>query len=199
MALFFTLLDALLLARYHDDIPVRDCVVWAAVLILLLFLVKLEWRGYPVRRIPLAEFHRKSRPLEFLVVVGSFLVPWFILASGSAVHTKKAGFLLAPHLFVLQAHIAGEGIIETGGDKDWLMFAYTCLANAYRIFPLTLWVRRLLLIVPDENDEMIQQWLYGDIIMMLLPAYAILVWLYWSFWYLPIVWYPLLEKRPKES
>jgi len=196
LALIFTLLNGLLVKLYPNDIPIRDIAVWAVVLVLLIYLVNLEWKGYPVLRVSLAEFHKKGRSLEILVATGTLLVPWFILLTGFAV-PKNTGFLLAPHLFVLQAHIAGECIIETGGDKDWFMFVYTCLANAYRIVPLTLWVQRLLLVVQDDAEMV--HWSYGGVILVLLPAYATFLWLYWSFWYIPFVWYPLLENRAKES
>jgi len=189
VALVFTFLDALLLMLHRDAVPIRDIAVWASTLVLIRLLVNVEWKGYPALR-SLEEFHKRGRHLEEVVVIGTILVPWLMIG-----FVPNTAFLLAPHLFVLQAHIAGEGIIETGeGNKDWLMFVYTCFANTYRVIPLTTWVHRL---VQHHLDEK-QDWSYGDIMMVLLPGYAILVWLYWSFWYIPFVWYPFLE-RPKTS
>lgn len=202
VACVFTLLDVLLLALYKDDVPFRDVIVWAVGLVLTYFLVNREWNGAPVLSISMAEFHRKGRHVEILVVLGLIVVPWILIVAIPG-HSNVIS-LLAPHLFVLQAHVAGEGVIETGGDgKEWLMFIYTCLASAYRLVPLITWLRstmqQIILIGNRQIEEsMTLPSSLGDLVAMLLPAYALLVWLYWSCYYVPIVWYPLL-KRPKKA
>ena len=188
VALVFILLDALLWVLCRDAVPTRDVIVWICVLVLVRLLVNLEWKGYPALR-SLEEFHKKGRFLEEVVVLGTILVPWLMIAFG----VSNAAYLLSPHLFVLQAHIAGEGIVESGhGNKDWLMFVYTCFANVYRVIPLATWLYRLKNYQRDDDYSAIMR--LGDIIMVILPVYALVVWAYWSFWYIPFVWYPFLEK-----
>lgn len=196
VAAVFILLDALLLVLCRNAVPTRDIAVWVGALVLVRLLVNLDlWEGYPVLR-SLEDFHKKGRLLEVAVVFGTILIPWLMIGFG--VH--NAAFLLAPHLFVLQAHIAGEGIVESGqGNKDWFMFVYTCFANAYRVIPLTTWLHRLYDVYYQRDDHEDSKTRFGDIMMVILPVYAIVVWAYWSFWYIPFVWYPFLEKPKTRS
>ena len=198
VALVFILLDALLLALCPHVVPVRDVIVWVGVLVFVRLLVNLDWERYPVLRCSLEEFHKSGRFLELVVVFGLLLIPWLMIGF-RVPNMNAASFLLAPHLFVLQAHLAGEGLVESGqGNKDWLMFVYTCFANAYRVIPLATWYHRYRQVYYqlDNNDSAMS---FGDIMMVFLPVYALVVWSYWSFWHIPFVWYPFLEKPKQKS
>jgi len=202
VAAVFALLDAALLYWHRPPaVPARDVAVWTCTLVGLVVLVttdeyrkkKKKNKNYPVLRVPLDEFHRKGRLLEVLVGVGTIVVPWIaIIASPS----PKTAYLLAPHLFVVQAHISGEGVLETLGPtkNDWYMFLYTCWACAYRVLPFTTWTRRLVaqLVQADTTADATAR-TANDVFMILLLAYATMVWTYWTFWYVPFVWCPLLE------
>ena len=196
VACVFGLLDVLLLALHKDDVPSRDLIVWAGALVVTYFLVNRAWKGAPVLSVSMDEFHRKGRPLE-IIVAGLIVVPWIQIVA--AADHSNAISLLAPHLFVLQSHVVGEGIIETGGEsKVWLMFIFTCLASAYRLIPLTIWLGGTIQQIRFGDDSVTRPLSLGGGVSMLLPAFALLVWLYWSLYYIPNVWYPLLE-RPKKA
>ena len=200
VALVFFVLDAILWficcrQTPAPSIPQRDVVAWAIILLVLRGLLELDYTGYPQLR-SIDEFHRAGRHLEVLVAVGTILLPWLLLVT---LATDESKHMLAPHLFVLQAHLAGEGMIEAaaaGSDKDWLMFVYTIFANAYRAIPLKTWFGRLrdYQAAHRQEDNSIGDWL-----LTALPLYAFVVWLYWSFYHIPFVWYPFLEKPKKEK
>ena len=96
--------------------------------------------------------------------------------------TVRNGHLLAEHLFIFQAQIAGECIIALAGEsRRWLIFPFTCVANTYRGVTLGTWLMRMM-----EEDEIQSR----DVI---LPVMATGLWIYSSFVFIPREWYPLLK------
>jgi hypothetical protein len=123
--------------------------------------------------------------LSTMELVFTVLIPWLIILEGifNGSLTRKNGHLLAAHLFIFQAQIAGECIILLAGDKRaWLVFPFTCLANLYRGMTIATWIQRV----------MEQSTLGGrDVV---IPLLATALWIYSTFIFIPREWYPLLKK-----
>ena len=103
----------------------------------------------------------------------------------SHTHNSPPYYLLASHLFVFQAQIVLECILIELIECDYKtqsLFIFTCLANLYRIMPLGTWIE---LVMSTKHTS-----LRSIGLMHMLPVFAILLWLYSSFIFIPFEWYP---------
>jgi hypothetical protein len=135
-------------------------------------------------------FRNAFKALSTMEVIFSILIPWLIILEGilNRSQTDKNGQLLASHLFIFQAQIAGECIIELAGTRRrWLMFPFTCLANAYRGITIVSWILR----VVEQNTIEIRD--------VIIPMIAGSLWLYSTFVFIPREWYPLIKKARGKS
>lgn len=184
LLLGFTCGDLLLYLLFREEIPHRDYMMCRVGLILIIFFTTFESES-PKSSITLKRFRNIFNTLSTLEVVFVIFIPWMIILEGilNTNTTKRNGHLLAAHLFVFQAQIAGECLIAlTGERRRWLIFPTTIVANAYRGITLATWVKR---VVEEDVVE------FRDII---LPAIATCLWIYSSFIFIPNEWYPLLKK-----
>ncbi len=152
-------------------------------LLFLMLLASFESRERP-KSVRTERFRNIFNMLSALEVVSTILIPWLAILEGllNKNETRRNAHLLAPHLFIFQAQIAGECMIMLYGERrKWLIFPFTCVANAYRGVVIGTWVFRLL------NEQVLGS---RDIV---LPMIATGLWIYSSFVFIPKVWYPLVK------
>jgi hypothetical protein len=166
---------------FRGEIPHRDYVMCCVGPILVTFFASFETKERP-KNVRTERFRNIFNILSALEVVVTILIPWLVILEGilNKNETRRNGYLLAPHLFVFQAQIACECMIMLYGERrKWMLFPFTCAANAYRGVTIGTWVFRLL------NEDVTRS---RDII---LPMIATGLWIYSSFVFIPKVWYPL--------
>ena len=137
-------------------------------------------------RIVSTRFRSILTALYTMEIMFTVILPWLIILEGifNRRLTTKNGHLLASHLFIFQAQIACECIIELAGDKRrWLVFPFTCLANLYRGVTIATWISRVLEQPIIEGRDVI------------VPLLASALWIYSSFIFIPREWYPVLCKK----
>ena len=176
--------DILLYLLFRGEIPHRDYLVCRIGIILVILLTAFESEG-KAERPKTKRFRDAFAALSAMEIFFTILVPWMIILEGisNRPQTKKNGHLLASHLFIFQTQIAGECIIALAGDhRKWLMFPFTCVANAYRAVTIGTWIMRVM-----DEDQLESR----DII---LPIITTALWVYSSFFFIPREWYPLLKK-----
>lgn len=145
------------------------------------------------KRLDSKRFRSIFSALSTMEVLFTILIPWLIILEGifNKTLTSKNGHLLAAHLFIFQAQIAGECVIGLAGDhRTWLAFPFTCVANIYRGVTIATWIKRLL-----EQPSIDGR----DVIMPLITA---ALWIYSTFIFIPQIWYPLIKNscnKPTES
>lgn len=171
---------------FGNEIPHRDYVSCQIGLILILLLASFESTSTR-KRLDSKRFRRVFVTLSTFEVIFTIVIPWLAILEGllnrDSEEMRRNGHLLAAHLYIFQAQIAGECIIAMAGEhRRWLVFPFTCAANAYRGVTLITWIVRVL------EEEALEA---RDVI---LPALATLLWLYSSFIFIPKLWYPLLKK-----
>ncbi len=151
--------------------------------ILIMLFASFESRELP-KNVRTESFRDIFNALSALEVVSTILIPWLVILEGllNKNETMKNGHLLAPHLFIFQTQIAGECMIMLYGERrKWLLFPFTCIANAYRGVTLGTWLLRVL------NEDVLGS---REII---LPMIATGLWIYSSFVFIPKKWYPLAK------
>eukprot|EP01083_Nonionella_stella_P286625 975527_1 len=184
LLLGFTCGDLLLHLLFREEIPHRDYIMCRVGLILLMFFATFE-SSSPKSPITLERFRKIFATLSTFEIVFAILIPWMIILEGilNKDLTRRNGHLLAAHLFIFQAQIAGECIIALAGDRrGYLIFPFTCVANAYRGVTLGTWIMRVM------GEDVVE---FRDVI---LPAITTCLWIYSSFIFIPREWYPLLKK-----
>jgi len=173
--------DIILSILFRGEIPHRDYVMCCVGPILVTFFASFETKERP-KNVRTERFRNIFNILSALEVVVTILIPWLVILEGilNKNETRRNGYLLAPHLFVFQAQIACECMIMLYGERrKWMIFPFTCVANAYRGVTIGTWMFRLL------NEDVTRS---RDII---LPMIATGLWIYSSFVFIPKVWYPL--------
>lgn len=129
---------------FREEIPHRDYVFCRVGLALLILFTTFETSSSP-NRLTSKRFRNIFKTLSTFEVVFTILIPWMIIFEGifNKSETAKNGHLLAAHLFIFQAQIAGEAIIMLAGThRKWLIFPYTCIVNLYRGTTLCTWMMR---------------------------------------------------------
>lgn len=179
-----TLGDMVLYFLFRGEIPHRDYVACRVGIGVILALTAFESKTKS-NRPRTNRFRSIFAALSTMELFFTVLVPWLIILEGifNKSQTQKNGHLLASHLFIFQAQIAGECMITlTGENRKWLLFPFTCVANAYRAVSIGTWVMRVM------DEDVLEN---RDII---LPVIAGALWLYSSFVFIPREWFPLLKK-----
>lgn len=174
---------------FRGEIPHRDYLMCRIGLVLLILLTSFESTS-SLGRISSTRFRKIFTTLSSFEVIFTILLPWMIILEGilNKDDTKRNGHLLAAHLFIFQAQIAGECIISMAGDRrKWLMFPFTCVANSYRGVTIGTWIMRVVE-EKEEGNELGPR----DVV---LPAIAAGLWIYSSFVFIPREWYPQLKKK----
>ena len=174
-----------LTANSTIEVPHRDVAACRIGIILVLVLALFESEQTRPRIIS-SRFRSIFAALSTMEIMFTVFLPWLIILEGSFNRhlTTKNGHLLASHLFIFQAQIACECIIELAGDKRrWLMFPFTCLANLYRGVTIATWIYRVLEQPIIESRDVI------------VPLLASALWMYSSFIFIPREWYPALCKK----
>mmetsp|Transcript_3561 Transcript_3561/g.7869 ORF Transcript_3561/g.7869 Transcript_3561/m.7869 type:complete len:222 (+) Transcript_3561:126-791(+) len=177
--------DLLLYLLFRVEIPRRDYVACRIGLVLIVLLTSFESPG-DTKILTSKSFMNKFKILSTFDVVFTILIPWMMILEGilNKTETKRNGHLLAAHLFIFQAQIAGECLINLAGERrKWLKFPFTCAANAYRGVTIGTWIMRV-----SEEDELVSR----DVIV---PVIVTAIWIYTSFVFIPRVWYPLLKEQ----
>eukprot|EP01083_Nonionella_stella_P191507 708754_1 len=177
--------DLLLYILFRGEIPHRDYVMCRVGFVLTLLLTSFESPGERSKRLTSTRFRKIFATLSTMEVIFTILIPWLIILEGifNKTKTNRNGHLLASHLFVFQAQIAGECMIALAGERrNWLIFPFTCVVNAYRGVTIWTWITRVV------NESQIGP---RDVI---LPSIAMVLWIYSSFVFIPRVWYPQLTK-----
>jgi hypothetical protein len=164
-------------------VPHRDYIACRIGLISILILTMFESKE-SMPKLDSKRFRSIFKALSTMEVIFTILIPWLIILEGifNRSQTHKNGHLLASHLFIFQAQIAGECLIEMTGDRRrWLVFPFTCLANAYRGITIGLWIARVMEENAIESRDLI------------IPAIAGALWIYSSFIFIPREWWPLIK------
>jgi hypothetical protein len=199
----FCSLEVALLKRHRVDIPDRDLTAckWA------LFGLILAFNMFAAHT-PTLLYHKTQRftrifaTLSLLEVAVTLILPWVLIAMNwwnDDADNKRNLRLLVSHLFVFQAQIAFEALIMMGGNsKKWILFPYTCIANGYRGIPLAIWMSRVCSSNMFSQAEMVVA-AHLISIEFLLPFFAVLLWTFSSFVFIPFVWFPLLRKQATTS
>ena len=168
----------------HAIVPRREftaCRIGICMILILTLFASNEARA----RLDSGRFRSLFATLSLMEVAFTILLPWLIISKDifHRSRTIKNGHLLAGHLFIFQAQIAGECIVELADEKrSWLIFPFTCIANMYRGITIATWIQR---VFAQQKIE------YSD---MVLPFIAGVLWIYSSFIFIPRVWYPLIKK-----
>ncbi|KAL7473214.1 hypothetical protein ACHAXS_013630 [Conticribra weissflogii] len=176
--------DLLLYLLFRGDIPRRDYIACKVGLGLIISLTAFEMEK-KTERPKTKRFRSIFATLSAMEVIFTVLIPWLVILEGvfNKAQTRKNGNLLASHLFIFQAQIAGECVIAmTGERRKWLIFPFTCMANAYRAVTIGTWIIRVMEEDTPESRDVI------------LPAIAGCLWIYSSFVFIPFEWYPQLKK-----
>lgn len=205
----FTVLTVVLLKNQIEEIPQRD--VATSMLLMassLASVVSALLFGEQRRTVDKTShrrsdsFLRVSSQLMQWEVLFTIVVPWFLLkCSGVLRHQlhfipdrdNAIDHLLVPHLYFFHAQIVGEAILMVS-HQDSLVFPYTCLANAFRAFPLATWFQRAVLASQEIQQYNPFHWL----LVAGLPLVATILWLYSSFVFLPLKWYPVVQQDELE-
>lgn len=151
--------------------------------ILIMVLASFESRERP-KNVRVERFRNIFNALSALEVVTTILIPWLIILEGlfNKNETRRNGHLLAPHLFIFQAQIAGECMIMLYGERrKWMIFPFTCIANSYRGIVIGTWLLRLM------NEDVLGS---RDIVLSII---ATGLWIYSSFVFIPRIWFPLVR------
>jgi len=144
-----------------------------------------------------------SQHLMLQEVVWTILVPWiwlFLDHNNSstllrmATSNQTVGYFVAPHLFFFQVQIVLESVLQVTFIRNddpshrFLLFHYTAVVNAYRGVAVGVTLLRSLYALPDLQLNNFHQWW----VVAVLPSVTTLLWLYSSFIFLPLHWYPAL-------
>lgn len=173
----------------HCEVPHRDYVACRVGLVMILVLTMFESKESRPK-LNSERFRNAFKALSTAEVIFTILIPWLIILEGilNRSQSNKNGHLLASHLFIFQAQIAGECIITLAGTRRrWLMFPFTCLANAYRGITIGSWILRVM----EQNTIEIRD--------VIIPMIAGALWLYSTFVFIPREWYPLIKKARGKS
>lgn len=134
----FCILNGLLLFWHWEAIPSWDKIFVVVSAFVLQHVVQTKKKQHS--RLNKSNLFRYTfAVLSLLEVVVTVIIPWVLLVqeqvSGdrnnntsdgqASTKTMVAGYLLAPHLFVFQAQIALESLVENSADKNGDMFYYT--------------------------------------------------------------------------
>lgn len=192
--------DLILYLLFRTEIPERDYLVCRLGLLAIILLTALESdnKATPNPTRTNERFRKIFTILSSLEIIFTILLPWMVLLEGifNKRETAKNGHLLAAHLFIFQAQIAGECIIYLAGEKRrWMVFPFTCVANSYRVVTIGTWLRRTMEGMNDDetnNNELGMELSGRDIA---LPVIAAMLWVYSSFFFIPHEWYPLLKNK----
>ena len=172
---------------FGGEIPHRDYVMCRAGLILIMLLSLFESEESPAKRnVRTQRFRKIFNTLSMFEVMFTIFMPWLAIIEGilNRDETRRNGHLLASHLFIFQAQIAGECMIMMFGERrKWMLFPFTCIANAYRGVTLGTWILRVM-----NEDVLVPR----DAI---LPLIATALWVYSSFVFIPREWFPLVHRK----
>mmetsp|Transcript_19397 Transcript_19397/g.21823 ORF Transcript_19397/g.21823 Transcript_19397/m.21823 type:complete len:242 (-) Transcript_19397:301-1026(-) len=196
----FAQLNVVLIKHYRHVIPQRDILACGFGMVGIFTVFALNHKGADIR--PTERFHKTFNMLAFSEIFGTIILPWVLLCMETldmydvflpASHKDGGmGYLLVPHLFYFQMQIVLECVIYVV-DQKWLVLPFTCVANSYRIIPLMTWISRSVELL-NESPETPQA-----IIMVLLPLIALTLWVYSTFVFIPLEWYPLLKSPPSSA
>lgn len=189
----FSYTNAILLSLSPEGaVPRRDIFAWALGFLLILGAMIIFPRDRASRK---SDFRRTFQKLSILEVVFTILIPWCVIlvenwtTPTEKANTSKLGFMLASHLFTFQAQISLEAIISFGGERrGWLMFPYTCVANAYRVISIATWWIR-------ARDSDLERNAIELGFKYSLPLIATALWIYSSFVFIPFYWYPAISGK----
>lgn len=201
----FAQLNVVLIKHYRHIIPQRDILACGFGMVGLCTVFALNRKGADIR--PTERFHKTFNMLAFSEILGTIILPWvFIMLETLDVYDVYLptsqndggmGYLLVPHLFYFQMQIVLECVIYLVGQK-WLVLPYTCVANSYRIIPLMTWISRSMDLLNATGDNKTPERPQA-FIMVLLPFIALMLWVYSTFVFIPLEWYPLLKTPPSQS
>lgn len=216
LLILFICLNAVLLSHEQAYIPGRDVIaseLFAVTVGLAVIGVRISGGNKPVVKKQshsspqFASFQSHSNKLMQLEVIWTLLIPWVLLfvnkmyefhyqkggSNGDEAHDDlNVAYLVSPHLFFFQVQIILE-IVLMVSHCDSIIFPYTAAANAYRALPLYTWIMRSLLTVPDMPLFSAAHWFT----VVLLPCIATCLWLYSSFIFLPLEWYPVVANAQR--
>jgi hypothetical protein len=172
---------------FGGEVPHRDYVMCRAGLLLIMLLSLLESGESPANmNMNTQRFRKIFNTLSILEVIFTIIMPWMVILEGILNKNDRSrnGHLLASHLFIFQAQIAGECLIMMYGERrKWMMFPFTCAANTYRGVALGTWILRVM-----NADVSVPR----DVI---LPVIATGLWIYSTFVFIPKEWYPLMQRK----
>jgi len=219
LLVLFSVFNAVLLKNQRNEIPTRDVVASALVVLSAYAVLVLEelYFHHPRTKSAIAKpttpaYRRDVNALMLSEVVFDLVVPWILLSKNAAFWHRKLdhllesetggegdghnvlGYLLVPHLFFFQAQIVGELMFYVAG-RGSLVFPYTCMANAYRFFPLGTCIRRSYAAFRNASILDPFHWL----VVVLLPSIIAMLWVYSSFVFVPLEWYPLTKASPSST
>ena len=171
-------------------------------------------RAKPPFELPEHAFHIGQK-LMLQEVIWTLLAPWLCLFLDH--HSYKlcmesfhqaVGYFVTPHLFFYQLQISLESFLQltstfntavaksdTTGKRDFCspiqLFWYTAAANAYRGIVVGMTLVRSLNALPDLHLFQHPS-LYQFCVVIILPMAMAVLWVYSTFIYLPIYWYPAI-------
>lgn len=180
--LVFVALDTLLLSLYADQVPKRDKL--ASIVGFLVVLIAALTNSDQFTLVRSKQFEKLFQLLSKFEVLFTLVLPWVFLINEQLKGGSDTGYLLAPHLFVIQAQIAIEGIIMMFGESKGLMFQYTCLANAFRALSIATGLSR-------SREEQVSA---GFMPTTILPFMTLFLW-FCSNSFISFVWYPCLRQN----
>lgn len=181
--LVFSALNVFLCSRHGDAVPTSYLLVCAAGLIGCLVAVKLNQIKFALEKTK--RFRILFSMLTLSEVFFTILVPWLFIL----VDSNNNGYLVAPHLFALQAQIALEGIFIRTEGHSMLVYYFSILANLFRGLALLTWTTRT-----KAVDEVVG---LGWSIKML-PRIAACLWIF-SNLFIVFEWYPCIQRMEMTS
>jgi len=194
---FFVFSDAVLLNWHASEIPKRDLIACLACTVCIQMAYKMKREKQP--KIKDRRFQLQANILESLEIIFTVFAPWAILVCerfGVRNFTKKgeAAHYLAPHLFIFQAQIIFECFLFVMGESHkWMIFPYTCIANTYRFVPLSTGVFRHFQSYDHASRNQIDM-----AVLFAVQTSTVALWIASSFYFIPFVWYPAIQKSLKE-
>ena len=194
--LFFLASEATLLKLCSPYIPDRDFIACELCSVYLLSILKNKQpQKYANINYP-KDFSFHAAVLSLAEVIFTIILPWLmIIKEHKPQGINEAGYLLGSHLFIFQAQIIFElFILMSGKQNRWIVFPYTCAANAYRLIPIITSTVHGMGMLQDGPPLELTEWI--DI--FLLPCFTVTLWLYSSFHFIPKVWYPLIHPQQQE-
>jgi len=172
----------------------------------------------PIKHHRPESFLRASHELMSMEILFTLIIPWIFVKyfakdelrhglgfstthiNGDTDHGDILNYLLVPHLFFFQAQIVGELILYVGHQTPKCIYDYTMAANLFRGLTLVTWIRRSLLILYQQSTGS-PFWYMNPILwlaVVLLPVIAVALWLYSTFIFLPLIWYPVLWSEEEQ-